>query len=181
MRLWLAFAFAAVVALACAPGNYAFDGVLCFVCPAGYYCPDGERIAQCPPGKRSLAGEIACHSNCPYGHVADYDDPRACVGCPARHYAYNDNLPCFECGTGAWSLPLSGVCTEACPNGYACTEFTQTPCPPGTHKSDPHSHTCVACEANTFAAWSGSVECAPCPDGRASGAGATECLTQVND
>jgi hypothetical protein len=148
-------------AYACQHGYYIRDG-LCLRCPAGYYCPDKLNIFQCKNGEKSLDGYSYCFKHCPHGYVTDFYNKRACIGCPAKHYAYNDALPCQFCGNDAFSLPLSGVCTKSCPNGYSCVQDQQELCPPGTYKNNASSYTCEECPPNTCAPSYGTIDCEPC-------------------
>jgi hypothetical protein len=144
-------------------------------CDAGF-APDssGTVCVECPPGTFSNEG-LTCEP-CADGFFNSASGQFSCLLCEPGSIPNAERTACFfpegeeEGEPGGEGEPLAcGIGSAPDSTGGACVV-----CPPGTFSDT--GTACLACEENSIAASSGSINCIVCPQGHRPNAERTACV-----
>ena len=147
----------------CASG-YSNNGSNCIPCPPGFAC-SGTANTPCAAGNYSPGAQVTC-TQCGAGTYTNLTGQSNCITCPA-------NSVCAPGGSNQGSLGLmslvcqpgfsnTGTACVTCPQGYACSGTTNTPCATGTYSTGGQV-TCSNCAAGTYTNLTGQSACITCP------------------
>lgn len=141
----------------------------CESCAHGTYVSDDEPNRTCQPCEAGTysdgAQSAGTCANCAAGTISSAG-AASCSPCNPNTFSNVGDESCQSCGTGKFYEMVDSVnqCTN-CPTGKFQNAVRQT----GTVSN------CENCAVNTFTADLGSSECAVCPSGTSSAAGASGC------